>query len=167
MLTCTTTATRRWSAGSTVDETRDRARDPPVTSADFVPEDFAVPTTVTFGDVRLVPLGPEHNAADYAAWTSSIDHIRATPGFAGRTWPVPMTVSENLRDLERHAEDFRQRQGFTYTVLEANDDVDAEIRSWVRADRGSLDRQLHEAVRAWLRSEWPFRVVEYAEREAG
>jgi Acetyltransferase (GNAT) domain len=180
MLTCTTTASRRWSAGSTVDETRDRARDPPVTSADFVPEDFAVPTTVTFGDVRLVPLGPEHNAADYAAWTSSIDHIRATPGFAGRTWPVPMTVSENLRDLERHAEDFRQRQGFTYTVLEANDDVvgcvyiypssdehvDAEIRSWVRADRGSLDRQLHEAVRAWLRSEWPFRVVEYAEREA-
>ena len=116
-----------------------------VTPADFVPEDFAVPEEMTFGDVRLVPLGLEHNAADYAAWTSSIDHIRATPGFAARTWPVPMTVSENLRDLEQHAEDFRQRQGFTYTVLEANDDVvgcvyiypssdehvDAEIRSWV------------------------------------
>ena len=103
-----------------------------------------------------------------------------TPGFAARTWPVPMTVSENLRDLEQHAEDFRQRQGFTYTVLEANDDVigcvyiyssndehvDAEIRSWVRADRGGLDRPLYDAVRAWLRSEWPFRVVEYAERGA-
>jgi monoamine oxidase len=92
-----------------------------------------------------------------------------------------MTVSENLRDLEQHAEDFRQRQGFTYTVLEANDDVvgcvyiypssdehvDAEIRSWVCADRGGLDRPLHGAVRAWLRSEWPFMVVEYAERDAG
>ena len=55
-----------------------------VTPTDFVPPDFAVPTEVTFGDVRLLPLGPEHNSADHAAWTSSIDHIRATPGFAAR-----------------------------------------------------------------------------------
>ena len=122
-----------------------------VTPSDFIPQDFAVPTEVTFGDIRLVPLGPEHNAADYAAWTSSSDHIRATPGFAARTWPVPMTVSENLRDLEHHAEDFRLRQGFTYTVLDANDEVvgcvyiypssgehvDAEVRSWVRRPRWS------------------------------
>ena len=140
-----------------------------------------MPTEVTFGDLRLVPLGPEHNAADFAAWTSSIDHIRATPGFAAREWPAPMTLSENLRDLERHAEDFGQRQGFTYTVLDTNDEVigcvyiypssderlDAEIRSWVRADRGGLDRPLYRAVRAWLHSDWPFRRFEYAERAAG
>ena len=145
---------------------------------DFVPPDFAVPTGASFGDFRLVPLGPEHNAADYAAWTSSIDHIRATPGYPDGSWPVLMSVSENLRDLERHAEDFRLRRGFTYTVLDADDDVigcvyiypsgdehvHAEVLSWVRVDRSELDRPLHEAVRAWLRDDWPFGAVEYAER---
>jgi hypothetical protein len=151
-----------------------------VSPTDFVPPDFAVPTEVTFRDLRLVPLGPEHNAADYAAWTSSIDHIRATPGYAAHSWPVAMTISENRRDLEQHAEDFRLRKGFTYTVLDANDEVigcvyiypssdvhvDAEVRSWVRADRSDLDRPLSEAVRAWLRSDWTFGVVAYAERIA-
>jgi hypothetical protein len=151
-----------------------------VPSTDFVPRDFAVPTEATFGDLHLVPLGPEHNAADYAAWTSSIDHIRATPGFPDGSWPALMSVSENLRDLERHAEDFRLRRGFTYTVLDANDEVigcvyiypssaehvDAKVLSWVRVDRSDLDRPLYEAVQAWLRNDWPFGVVEYGERIA-
>jgi len=151
-----------------------------VSSTDFVPPEFEVPVEATFGDLRLVPLGSEHNEADYAAWTPSIDHIRATPGFPDGSWPTLRSLSDNLRDLERHAEDFRLRRGFTYTVLDANaevvgclyiypshdDDVDAVIRSWVRADRSDLDRPLYEAVRAWLLNEWPFKVVEYAERPA-
>jgi hypothetical protein len=160
---------------------RERVQCGRVPPTDFVPPDFAVPTELTIGDIRLVPLGSEHNAADYAAWTSSIEHIRATPGFADRAWPVPMTLSENLRDLEQHAEDFRMRRGFTYTVLDATDEVigcvyiypsrdenvDADVRSWVRADRGGLDRPLYEAVRGWLSSDWPFGAVQYAERIAG
>ena len=139
-----------------------------------------MPTEAIFGDLRLVPLGPEHNEADYAAWTSSIDHIRATPGFPDGSWPQEMSLSENLRDLERHAEDFRQRVGFTYTVLDANQDVigciyiypsndehvDAKVLSWVRADRSDLDRPLYEAVRAWLANDWPLAVVDYDERPA-
>lgn len=151
-----------------------------VTSRQFVPPDFVVPTELTFGDLRLVPLGPEHNGADYSAWTSSIDHIRATPGFPDGSWPHMMSVSENLRDLERHAEDFRQRRGFTYTVLDGRDDVigcvyiypsrdldlDAHVLSWVRVDRSDRDGPLHDAVRTWLRNKWPFEAVEYAERTA-
>jgi hypothetical protein len=147
---------------------------------DFVPPEFVIPTEASFGDLRLVPLGPEHNAADYAAWTSSIDHIRATPGFPDGSWPRPMPISENLRDLERHAEDFRLRRGFTYTVLDANGEVigcvyiypskdehvDATVQSWVRADRSDLDRPLYEAVRAWLRSDWPLEAVKDYERPA-
>ncbi len=145
---------------------------------DFVPATFATPTTLVGDGFRLLPLGPEHNAADYAAWTSSIDHIRATPGFAGRHWPAPMTEADNLGDLEQHRADFEQRQGFTYTVLESDDTVigcvyiypsttpgiDADVRSWVRADRAHLDRPLYEAVSAWLAATWPFRAVEYAPR---
>src|SRR6185295_8671575 len=44
----------------------------------FVPDEFPVPRTLTNARFRLEPLGPQHNAADHAAWTSSIEHIRAT-----------------------------------------------------------------------------------------
>jgi len=95
-----------------------RAHDGPVSEALFVPPDFAVPQGLNADQFRLEPLGPQHNAADYAAWSTSMDHIRATPGFTGASWPRPMTLAENLRDLERHANDFRERRGFTYTVLD-------------------------------------------------
>ena len=87
--------------------------------SEFVPDDFTVPRDVSFGELRLEPLGPEHNAADYAAWTSSVDHIRATPGFPWGSWPDSRSAADNLRGLEDHAEDFRLRRGFTYTVLDS------------------------------------------------
>jgi hypothetical protein len=89
----------------------------------FVPDDFAVPRELVAGEFRLEPLGPQHNAGDYEAWTSSMEHIRATPGFAGWGWPKPMTPDDNLGDLRRHAEDFAARKGFTYTVLADGDRV--------------------------------------------
>lgn len=128
----------------------------------------------------LEPLGPEHNARDHAAWSSSIDHIHATPGFADWPWPHPMSLEENLADLEAHARDFAERTGFTYTVLDpATDDVlgclyiypdaegegDALVRSWVRASHADLDVPLWQAVSAWLASDaWPFARVRYASR---
>ena len=146
----------------------------------FVPEDFEVPRSLVTDAFRLEPLGPEHNEGDYRAWTSSISHIRATPGFEGRSWPVPdMTPAENLGDLERHAADFAGRSGFTYTVRAAGSDEiigcvyiypdasgasEADVRSWASADRAALDVALYRAVSAWLRSAWPFTAVRYAPR---
>ena len=90
----------------------------------FVAADFAVPGGLTAGKMRLEPLGPRHNAADYAAWTASTGHIQATPGFPWGDWPREMSLAENLSDLERHAQDFAGRCGFTYTVLStATDEV--------------------------------------------
>jgi hypothetical protein len=142
----------------------------------FVPADFEVPAGLVAGEFRLEPLGPQHNAADYAAWTSSIEHIRATPGFPDGRWPDPdMTIEQNLGDLRRHADDFAQRKGFTYTVLDASGDVvgclyiypskeaghDAEVQSWVRADHAGKDAFLREAVADWLTASWPFSAVRY------
>jgi hypothetical protein len=123
----------------------------------------------------LEPLGPQHSEADYAAWSSSIDHIRATPGYPDGSWPRPMTLEQNRADLERHARDFEERRGFTYTVLDpASRDVigcvyiypaeggGALVLSWVRASRAPLDGTLRRAVRAWLADAWPFERVEYA-----
>jgi len=158
-----------------------------VTADLFVPVDFAVPDGLIAADFRLAPLGPQHNEADHAAWMNSIDHIRATPGFAGSSWPHEMSPEENLRDLERHARDFAGRRGFTYTVLSAGTDevigcvyiyppggegpgggtagrLHATVRSWVRADRAALDTAVHDAVIAWLERDWPFHAIEYAAR---
>jgi hypothetical protein len=153
----------------------------------FVPEGFAVPDGLIAGEFRLAPLGPQHNEADYAAWTASIDHIRGTPGFADGSWPREMSLDDNLRDLERHARDFAERPGFTYTVLStgtgdvigcvyiypasrhepgggAESRRRASIRSWVRADCSALDPVLHDAVLAWVERDWPFDSIEYAPR---
>jgi RimJ/RimL family protein N-acetyltransferase len=146
----------------------------------FVPDSFAVPRELVTEDFRLEPLGPQHNAGDYDAWTSSVDHIRATPGFGGSTWPPPtMTLEQNLADLQRHAEDFAQRSGFTYTVMARGNgriigcvyiypsrsaDGAADVRSWVRADQADLDVAVHDAVSAWLNDTWPFTAISYAPR---
>jgi hypothetical protein len=152
----------------------------------FVPDDFAVPDGLIAGDFRLTPLGPQHNAADYAAWTSSIEHIRATPGFGQGSWPRQMSLADNLRDLQRHARDFAARRGFTYTVLSTGtgdvigcvyiypprgqgpDEGDrgrrASVQSWVRADHAALDAAVHDAVAGWLEREWPFDSIDYAPR---
>jgi RimJ/RimL family protein N-acetyltransferase len=146
--------------------------------AAFVPEDFAPPAGLDGPGFRLEPLGPEHNDRDYAAWSGSIAHIKATPGFAEWKWPHPMTPDENLDDLRRHRRDYEDRRGFTYTVLEpGTDDVigclyiyplkdrsGADVHSWVTERRAELDGPLYEAVSTWLGSDWPFESVEYAAR---
>src|ERR1700739_4460253 len=89
----------------------------------FVPDDFSVPTGLVCADFWLEPLGPQHNEGDYRAWTSSMAHIRATPGFAEWARPKERTPAENLVDLERHAADFAERSGFTYTVRATGSDA--------------------------------------------
>ncbi len=145
-----------------------------------MPDDFAPPRSlsVTFATgeaLRLEPLGLQHNERDHHAWTSSIEHIRNSPGFAQRPWPHSMTLAENAGDLAAHAEDFAARRGFTYAVLDGDDDVvgcvyiypdedgshDAHVRSWVRADRAEVDAALRTAVSEWLRATWPFASVRY------
>jgi hypothetical protein len=128
---------------------------------------------------RLEPLGPQHNEPDYEAWSSSLEHIHQTPGWESSSWPDDRSLGDNLGDLERHAEDFRNRSGFTYTVLDpGSGDVigcvyiypdkggqhDARVLSWVRASRAELDAPLWRTVSDWLAAEWPFERVDYASR---
>ena len=149
---------------------------PAVANPRFVPTDFEPPTALFSDHFRLAPLGPQHNQADHAAWTSSIAHIRSTPGFPDGNWPPPdgMSLDRNLDDLRRHAADFEARTGFTFTVLEpvTGDvigcvylypseavDADVTVQSWVRARHAELDVPLADAVAAWLGAEWPWERV--------
>jgi hypothetical protein len=85
---------------------------------EFVPRDFDVPRRLETPQFVLEPLGPEHNDQDYDAWTSSVEHIHGTLGWEDSSWPREMSPDENQADLQRHADDFRNRTGFTYTVLD-------------------------------------------------
>ncbi len=146
----------------------------------FVPPSFAVPNAYAWSEFRLEPLGEQHNDRDHAAWMSSIEHIRSTPGFSPKeepNWPVAMTLERNAEDLARHAKDFEERRGFTYSILEGDEVVgciyiypsrlpghDAEISSWVRRSRADVDPAVREALATWIDEEWPFAKPHYAGR---
>jgi RimJ/RimL family protein N-acetyltransferase len=147
--------------------------------AEFIPPDFEVPLGHETSEFVLEPLGPQHNEQDYDAWTSSMEHIAATPGYPDGSWPRVMTRDQNRADLQRHGDDSRTRKGFTYTVLDpASDDVigcvyiypapdsdhDACACSWLRESHAPLDAPLWRAVSDWLEADWPFASVEYAPR---
>jgi uncharacterized RmlC-like cupin family protein len=158
---------------------------PATTSATRFAQDVVAPLRLVTAHFVLEPLAPRHNARDHAAWSTSIEHIRTTPGFApqewgGDEWPQPMTAEENLRDLEQHAAEFAAAEAFAFSVLDPTTaDVigcvyidpdptaaaDAMCRSWVRADRANLDSELAATVHEWLTSAaWPFTTVRWPGR---
>ena len=146
----------------------------------FVPPSFEVPRAFAWSGFHLEPLGEQHNERDHAAWMTSIDHIRSTPGFSRDeepNWPRAMTLEENLNDLVRHAHDFEERRGFTYSILEGDNVIgciyiypsrlpghDAVISSWVRESRADLDSPVREALARWIDEAWPFSNPYYAGR---
>jgi hypothetical protein len=147
----------------------------------FIPPDFEAPPTYSWDQFHLEPLGEHHNERDHAAWMSSIDHIRSTPGFSEQEepdWPVVMTLEANRRDLVQHAKDFEERKGFTYSILDGEEvigciyiypdrrpDYDAAISSWVRESRAELDTPVREALASWIDEAWPFSNPCYAGTE--
>jgi hypothetical protein len=153
-----------------------------MTGASFIAADFELPEPPSGPGFRLTPLGLEHNEGDLSAWSSSVDHIHGTAGFAGHPWPdEPMTLERNRGDLQGHVDDFTARRGFTYSVLSdpgdevigcvyiypgAADGPAASVRSWVRASRAELDTPLFDTVSEWLQAAWPFETISYAPREA-
>jgi RimJ/RimL family protein N-acetyltransferase len=146
----------------------------------LLPPGCTVPPPLRTAEFVFEVLGPEHNERDHLAWTQSIEHIRSTPGFASRQWPPDgMTLSQNLRDLEWHREEYTRRASFAYAVLAASDgayvgcvyfspptraEFDVDVASWVRKERADLDAPLHAAVRSWLDDEWPWTRPDHTDR---
>jgi hypothetical protein len=90
---------------------------------------------------------------------------------------MAMTLEANLEDLVRHANDFLERRGFTYSILEDDDVIgciyiypgrlpgcDAEISSWVRESRAEFDTAVREELAKWIDEAWPFTNPSYAGR---
>lgn len=139
----------------------------------FASTGFNAPIVHRLAGLRLERLEELHNERDFAAWTGSIDHIKATPGFkpgdwGNDVWPQPMTLSQNLADLADHHREFDERLCFAYSVMREEDVVgcvyidpddtgaaEVKVRSWVVADDADLDVRLAVAVKRWLLEKWP------------
>lgn len=146
----------------------------------FVPEDFAVPESLSTDRYRLEVLRPSVAELDYDAVMSSRERLRQV--FAeDDDWPADdMTLEFNIGDLERHEAEFRAREAFAYTVLSPDGgscvgcvylypssvaDYDCEVYLWVRESEADLDGHLYAAVRSWLRADWPFENPAFPGRE--
>ena len=146
----------------------------------LVPAGFIPPVPLATERFRFEVLGPEHNEEDHTAWTQSIEHIKASPGFAGRQWPHAVeTPAENLASLHRHRDDYDLMRGFAYAVRNPADghyvgcvyfypprteEFDVDVRSWVRLESADLDKPLHDEVTQWLADCWPWLHPDYARR---
>lgn len=108
---------------------------------------------------------------------NSIEHIRSTPGMTWRRWPTPMSLEQNMADMEMHYKEFVDRKSFTYSILDGDDVIgcvyiypsesggfDADVRSWVSAKREEMDVVVWRTLSEWLTSVWPFAVIDYAAR---
>jgi len=141
----------------------------------LLPAEFVAPDPPDNPQFQFRPLGPEHNAADLEAWSSSIEHIQATPGFSPDGWPQrPYTLTENLADLQQHRDHHDRGIDFAWTVLDPTEPAvvigcvyltphptgvaDAAASSWVRADRAALDDELREHLRPWFTHQWPLNI---------
>jgi len=151
-----------------------------VSTNQFVPDDFEVPALLETDRFRLRMLSVDDVEKDYEAVVESRELLHT---MFGGSWPRPgFTLEENLADLKRHQQEFLNREAFAYTVVSLDEtrvlgcvyidpsetaDSDAVVVMWVRQTEydKELDEILFKTVRDWIRSDWPFRKVDYPGRE--
>jgi RimJ/RimL family protein N-acetyltransferase len=145
----------------------------------FVPENFDVPGSLETDQFRLRMLSVGDVEKDYEAVIESRELLHSM----GSSWPREgFTIEENLADLERHQQEFLDREAFAYTVVSLEEsrvlgcvyinptdrgNAEAKVHMWVRQseyDKG-LDGVLFQTVKKWMESSWPFNHVIYPGRE--
>ncbi len=147
----------------------------------FVPKEFIIPAQLETQYFRLRMLSIDDVHKDYEAVIESRELLHK---MFGGPWPREgFTLEENLKDLERHQQEFLDRKAFAYTVVSLDEtkvlgclyinpfkksnEYDASVNMWVRQselDKG-LDSILFDTVKRWIKTEWPFEKVLYPGRE--
>ena len=151
------------------------------TGQQLVPDGFDVPPILETERLRLRMLTVNDVVKDYDAVVSSTDHLQAT--FSnGSTWPIGLTLEQNLIDLGWHQKEFQIRSSFAYTVVSLDEErvlgclyiyafdkagYDARVTMWVRADtlKEGLDEHLFGSVKNWIAEDWPFEKVAFPGRD--
>jgi hypothetical protein len=146
----------------------------------FVEESFMVPEKLETKEFRLRMLTVNDVVKDYDAVMSSVTELKSIWPDSG--WPEGLTLEENLIDLGWHQREFLTRRSFAYTVVSLDEKrvlgcvyinptrkrgYDAEVYLWAREPEigTGLDATLCNAVKLWLKSEWPFGNVAFPGRD--
>jgi hypothetical protein len=146
----------------------------------FVEESFKIPENLETKKFRLRMLTVNDVVKDYDAVMSSVDELGTIWPDSG--WPVGLTLEENLIDMGWHQREFLTRRSFAYTVVSLDETrvlgcvyidptrkrgYDAEVYLWARETKlgTGLDSSLCDAVKLWLKSEWPFASVAFPGRD--
>ena len=147
----------------------------------IVPKQFKVPEILLTEEFILKPLTVNHLIKDFDAVMSSVGHLKGLMD-DNDTWPVDLTIEENLIDLAWHQREFTLRHSFTYTVLSLNENkclgccyiyppntkkYDAQAFYWIRTEHlaNGLENRLGVVFKNWLKSDWPFYNVEFPGRD--
>lgn len=156
----------------------------------FYPESAPVPEALLNEEFLVRPLRATDVALDYdAVITSRAELFLWSEG----KWPREgFTLEENLADLVRHEREHRERNAFTYTVMNPSETeclgclyiyslerllrqagsgsveqmppANAYATFWVRQSRlaDNLDRRLLQALLTWFQGDWPFSPVAFS-----
>jgi GNAT superfamily N-acetyltransferase len=160
---------------------------------DFYTLDKVVPDILQNQNFVLVPLTPAHVQVDYEAVMASRKMLHL---WSGSEWPREgFTLAENLDDLAWHDLEHREREAFTYTVLDPVQEIclgcvylrplsdlvaanprellnigedEAITRFWVRSSYlgSGLDRRLLMSLIDWFAQEWSFSRFFFHTRQA-
>lgn len=155
----------------------------------LVSKDFKVPTRVERPGFTVVPLTMDRFAIDFAAYSSSVEHLQATYSVdeelsagPGLVWPAGVTIRMALLDAAYCEMAFQLRVQFAYQVLDPSEarqrgcvylfptirrGYEAEARMWVTHDElmNGFDAELTTWFRDWVSDVWPFREVAWPGRD--
>lgn len=146
----------------------------------LVPDDFTVPLLLETDRMRLRPLTIQDAVKDFEAVMESEERLR-TVYEPGGTWPLGLTLEQDIIELGWHQTEFQLRTSFAYTVVSLDEGsvlgcayiyptrkpgYDAEVTMWVRQSMvaGGLDEHLFETVERWISDVWPFKHPAYPGR---
>lgn len=146
----------------------------------FVPLPFVVPAILETAEFRLRMLTVHDVVKDYDAVITSVEHLKTI--WPAGTWPVGLTLEQNLIDLGWHQKEFQTRRSFAYTVVTPTETMvlgcvyieptwrqgyDAEVYLWARQSvlADGLETRLYAAVKEWINHAWPFQRAAFPGRD--
>ena len=146
----------------------------------FVPKDFKAPFQVKteFGVVKKLTVKDAEK--DYKAVMSNKEELRQV--FCDNDdWPSDdMTLEENIEDLQEHEQEFDNNEGFTYTILDPNEDVcigclyifpfphgvyDSRVFYWLIKEYKDIEMQLRDFIDQWLSDSFQLNHPAYPGRD--
>ena len=150
-------------------------------SRPIIPKSFRVPEIFETDEFKLKPLKVNNLIKDYDAVMSSVNHLKGLMETEG-SWPIGLSIEENLVDLGWHQREFTLRHSFAYTVMTLdeklclgccyiypsnNPEYDVQAFYWIRQENLSsgLENRLGKVFKRWLESDWPFKSIEFPGRK--